>query len=313
MDVLEAEVPLSIAELPPACDPDLIDLSWPRDQLGQVVEALARFSGLLDAAGGGASMPPIPPIEASAHTENWLEWAAGRLGIEAEPVEFPLPELVHGLCNACPIVHALYDGRELRFLLLLKARGQRIVLIGPDLRLHRRSAGAIGAAATAPIEAPLNRDFDRLLEAANVAPARRDKVRSAMLRHRLASQMVDGFWILRLPATAPFSTQLKRAGLIRRMGWIIALFMGVYLVEIVGWALIGAAALDGRLDLAWLVAWLLLLISNIPMRLGATWLDFNFCARCRAHFEAAAAGRRAANEFRRDPASGGRAITRSCH
>jgi ATP-binding cassette, subfamily B, bacterial len=40
--------------------------------------------------------------------------------------------------------------------------------------------------------------------------------------------------------------------------------------------LIGAAALDGRLDLAWLVAWLLLLVSNIPLRLGAAWLDTTF-------------------------------------
>jgi ATP-binding cassette subfamily B protein len=88
--------------------------------------------------------------------------------------------------------------------------------------------------------------------------------------------MVDGNWILRLPATAPFFTQLKRAGLLRRLGWIITLFIGVYLVEISGWALIGAAALNGTLDLAWLVAWLLLLISNIPLRLGSAWLDSTF-------------------------------------
>jgi ATP-binding cassette, subfamily B, bacterial len=50
----------------------------------------------------------------------------------------------------------------------------------------------------------------------------------------------------------------------------------VYLVEITGWALIGAAALDGRLDLAWLVAWLLLLVSNIPLRLSTAWLDATF-------------------------------------
>jgi ATP-binding cassette subfamily B protein len=48
------------------------------------------------------------------------------------------------------------------------------------------------------------------------------------------------------------------------------------LVEIIGWGLIGAAALDGRLDLAWLVAWLLLLVSNIPLRLCAGWLDATF-------------------------------------
>jgi ATP-binding cassette, subfamily B, bacterial len=174
------------------------------------------------------------------------------------------------------MVHALHDGRELRFLLLLKARGRTIALVGPDLRLHWRPVDVIRAAATARIEAPLKRDLDRLLEAANVAPGRRDEVRSAMLRQRLAGQMVGGCWILRLSATAPFFTQLTRAGLIRRLGLIITLFISVYLVEIIGWALIGTASLDGRLDLAWLVAWLLLLVSNIPLRIGTAWLDATF-------------------------------------
>jgi ATP-binding cassette subfamily B protein len=54
------------------------------------------------------------------------------------------------------------------------------------------------------------------------------------------------------------------------------LLTSVYLGEIVGWALIGSAALDGRLDLAWLIAWLLLVVSDLPLRLGASWLDATF-------------------------------------
>ena len=313
MDVLEAEVRTYTAELQPAVDPDLVDLSWPRDQLGKAVEALARLSGLCDAAGGGAAMPTIPPIEASAQTGNWLAWAAGRLGVEAEPVEFPLPEFERGLMKACPMVHALHDGRELRFLLLLKARGRTIALVGPDLRLHWRPVDVIRTAATARTEAPLKRDLDRLLEAANVAPGRRDEVRSAMLRQRLAGQMVGGCWILRLSATAPFFTQLTRAGLIRRLGLIITLFISVYLVEIIGWALIGTASLDGRLDLAWLVAWLLLLVSNIPLRIGTAWLDATFALDLGPYPQEASAGRRAAHGFRRDQATGCRADSRTCH
>src|SRR5262249_44386252 len=156
-------------ESSPSCDPDLSGLSWPLDQLGQAVEALARLSGLCDAVGRSATMPTIPPIEVSALTGNWLDWAVGRLGVGAEPGEFSFPELEEGLLKACPMVHALHEGRELRFLLLLKAQGRTVVLVGPDLRLHRRPVEAILAAATTRIEAPLNRDLDRLLEAAKVA------------------------------------------------------------------------------------------------------------------------------------------------
>jgi ATP-binding cassette subfamily B protein len=256
----------------PDLNPDLMNLSWPRHQLGQGLEALVLSSGLRKAAGGGTAVLAMP----SGQAGNWLECAAGQLGVEAEPVEFPLPELQRGLMKACPMVFALRDGGEARFLLLLKAKGRTVTLIGPDLRLHRRPVDVIRAAATARFEAPLIRDLDRLLDTADVALHRRDQVQSAMLQERLASQMIDGCWILRLPATAPFLSQLTDAGLIHRLGWIVALLVGVYLVEIIGWALIGAAALDGRLDLAWLVAWLLLLVSNIPLRLSAGWLDATF-------------------------------------
>lgn len=275
MDRLDAETGTRAAGTPPSLAPELANLSWPREQLGQALEALVRRSGLR-AVGGSGPMPIVPPIEASVQAGTWLEWAAGRLEVEAVPVQFPLPELERGLIKACPTMCALHDGSEPRFLLLLKPRGRTVVLIGPDLRLHSRPVAAIRAALAAPFEAPLIPDLDRLLRAAGVAPGRRDKIRSAMLRERLAAQPVGGCWLLRLPATAPFFAQLARAGLIRRLGWVIALLTGVYLVEVVGWALIGAAALDGRLDLGWLVAWLLLLVSGIPLRLGASWLDATF-------------------------------------
>jgi ATP-binding cassette, subfamily B, bacterial len=276
MDVLEADVRPQIAESPPIGNPALRNLAWPRDQLGRALEALARFSGLRDAATGGAAMPMIPPIEASADIGNWVEWAAGHLGIEAEPVEFRIPELERDLMKACPMVLAVRDGTDLRFLLLLKGQRRTVTLIGPDLRLHRRPVETIRAAVMARIEEPLTHHFDRLLDAAKVTPGRRNEVRSAMLRERLAGQMVGGCWVLRLPASAPFLAQLTHAGVIRCLGWIVALFIGVYLVEIIGWALIGAAALEGRLGLGWLVAWFLLLLSNIPLQVGAAWLNATF-------------------------------------
>jgi ATP-binding cassette, subfamily B, bacterial len=276
MNAPDAEAWARAIGQPLGLDPGLMDLSWPYDQLRPALEALALRCGLRDVAGGGVTTPAIAPIQEAARVGEWLEWLAGDLGVEAEPVEFSLPELERGLMQGCPSVCALHDGREFRFLLLLKAKAQNIYLIGPDLRLHRRPVDAISAAIKGPLEAPLLRDLDRLLETAKVPSRRREQVRSAMLRERLAAQRISGYWLLGLPATAPFFMQLKRAGLVRRLGWVIALFVGVYLVEIIGWALIGAAALDGRLDLAWLAAWLLLLLSNIPVRLSAGWLDATF-------------------------------------
>jgi ATP-binding cassette subfamily B protein len=268
-------------ESPPDLDPDLKSLSWSHSQLPQALEALVAGNRydcvtLGDAAGRDAVLHAVPPIEPTDRVGHWLEWAAEHLGLEAEPIEFPRSEFAHRLPQACPMLCALPDGDDYRFLLLLRPRGRSVALVAPDLRLHWRPAETIRAAAATLFEAPVIRDLDRLLETARVTPGRRDKARSAMLRERMAGQTVAGCWMLRLPPTAPLLTQLRHAGLLRRLGWLVALLTGVYGIEVVGWALIGAAALDGRLDLAWLVAWLLLLVSNIPIRLGAAWLDATF-------------------------------------
>ncbi|MBV9247965.1 MAG: ATP-binding cassette domain-containing protein [Acetobacteraceae bacterium] len=255
---------------------DLVGLSWPRGQLGQALDALASRSGLRAGAGDVVGKPEVPPNGPSAQAGDWIEWAAGRLGLEAEPVEFPIPELNRDLRHASPLVLAIPYRGEVRYLLLLRTRGNSIALIGPDLRIHWQPVQAIAAAVTARFEATIIPDLDRLLESARVRKGRREQVRSLMLRERLAAQKVTGCWMLRLPATAPFVAQLSQAGLIRRLGWVIMLLMGMYVVEIIGWALIGGGVLEGKLDLAWLIAWQLLLISGLPLRLSAAWLEATF-------------------------------------
>ena len=276
MDVLDFTLGARITGSEAAGEASVIGVSWPREQLGQAVEALALRSGLGRAARGGTARPINLPAAAPAQAGSWIEWAAGQLGLEAEPVEFPLPELAHGLARACPLVLALPVGSDLRFLLLLKAQGRSVTLLGPDLRRHRRSLAVLVTAATSRFEAPMVRDLDRLLTTARVDPRRQDQVRSVMLRERLVTQTVAGCWMLRLPATAPFMVQLSQAGLLRRLGSVVLLLICVYLVEIAGWVLIGAAVLDGRLDLVWFAAWLLLLVSNVPLRLSTVWLEATF-------------------------------------
>ncbi|TDG27416.1 ATP-binding cassette domain-containing protein, partial [Paracraurococcus ruber] len=232
---------------------------------------LGRRAGLVRAE------PAAPPgaLDA-ARPDAWVDWAAARLGLEAEPVRFPVAEAASGLPRACPALLALHDGTGLRFLLLLRARGRDLLLIGPDLRLHRRKAALVAAAATSRFAAAQAGDIDRILAAAGIAASRQGRARAALLRDRSAGDSVAGCWLLRLPPTAPFAVQLVQAGLHRRLGAILGVMLLLYGLEVGGWALIGAAALDGRLDLGWLAAWLLLLLSGLPLRLAAGWLDAGF-------------------------------------
>jgi ATP-binding cassette subfamily B protein len=119
------------------------------------------------------------------------------------------------------------------------------------------------------------RDLDRLLESAGVRPARREQVRSVMLRERLAAQAFTECWMLRLPATAPFMAQLSQAGLIRRLGRVAMLLTAVYLVEIgAGPDRCRGAGRQAGPRLARCVA--VDVAVGHPLRLSAGWLEATF-------------------------------------
>jgi ATP-binding cassette subfamily B protein len=76
---------------------------------------------------------------------------------------------------------------------------------------------------------------------------------------------------LRLPAEASFWQQLRQAHLPHHLGGLLGAYAIQYLCGILAWWLLGWGALHGRLDPVWLMAWGLLLVTVIPLRLGSTW------------------------------------------
>ncbi len=277
---------------------DIAALTWPLAQLGAGLDALARAAGLAPrAAAAGADSPDAPdapdapdlPAAVQAghldELDRWLDWASARRGLEAESVDSPVPQFEALLRSGGPaLVHFHHPEHGRRFALLLSAnsaskssaRGGNLRLLTPDGRTQRCPVEDLRAAVCAGFEAPLLPEINRLLDAACVPPARRAVVRRVMLAERLADARVGGCWLLRLPATAGFWRQMAQARLPRRLGAMLALFAAVYALEIGGWRLIGEAALDGRLDTGWLAAWVLLLLSLVPLRAMSGWLDASF-------------------------------------
>ena len=259
---------------------DLSTCTWPLASLGAGLEALARHSGLLPRGAGVVDALELPPSvqgASLAELDRWINWAGARLGLEAESVDGAVPQFETVLRRAGPAVlhlHSPQGGR--RCALLLACRRGQLLLLGPDARVRRCPIEALRAAACAAFEAPLAPEIDALMTDAAVPAPRRAAVRALMLAQRLAEQRVEGCWLLRLPATAPFAWQLKRAGLPRRLLALLACYAALYGLEIAGWRLIGAAALDGRLDFGWLAAWVLLLLSLLPLRALSGWLDASF-------------------------------------
>jgi ATP-binding cassette, subfamily B, bacterial len=259
-----------------ATAPGNLLLRWPATRLGEALDELARRAQLGDGSGQPLVVPESLEQGDSSDAGRWMEWAAARRGLEAEAIDTPAPELEALLLGTPPALLRIQDAHGIGYLVLLKARGSTVYLIGPDLAVHRRTAQALRDELCAPWEVPFAGEIDRLLAAAEVPQGRRAAARAAMLRDRLAAQHIGRCWLLRPSLSTSLWCQLGHERMARRVLWMVAVFAAMYAVEIAGWGLVGKSTLNGRLEFGWLAGWILLVLSLIPLRLLGRWLDASF-------------------------------------
>ena len=252
---------------------------WPLARLGDAIGVLAHRAGLHNGVGEAPTLPVGLADASDPDTlARWVDWASRRLGLEAEPVATPVSgfdDLLRGAGPALVQVPA-GAGAAVGFRVVLRARGNAVTLVGPDLRTRRRPVAALRDRVCAAIETPLMAEIDRLLDVVGVPARRRAGARQAMLHERLAMREAGACWLLRLPATAGFWRQLAQARMPRKVVLMLATFALVYGLEMAAWTLVGQTTLNGRADLGWLAAWALLVLTLVPLRLLGGWLDAGF-------------------------------------
>jgi len=253
---------------------ELDSLTWPASRLGEALRALAWKSGMAPRS-VEAPTPPAGLAGASAEVMGeWIEGAASRLGLEAEPVEPAYPAVDGFVRDGGPVLLRLPGSGECRFLALLRGGQRAVSVLGPDLALHRLRPELVRAALCREVEAPLVvEEVDRLLNEAGVPDRRRAQARAAILGERLREEHIDGCWLLRPSPGANVWTQVRHARLPRRLQVFLGAFAVQYILWIVSWGLMGRGALQDRLEPGWLLAWALLLLTLVPLRLLVTWTE----------------------------------------
>ncbi len=251
----------------------LDDFSWPLSGVAEGMEQLARRSGLRPTSCEPVSTPESVTGTASQEFSRFVAWAGERLGIEAEAVNVTVASVEPLLLGGGPAVLQYSDESGPRLLFLAGSRYGKARLLCPDLRVRSCPLGTVRDALCAPHESALLPEIASLLEIAQVSAGRAERVRVLIARERLGEQRIAGGWILRLPPTSNFWQQLREVRLPGRLAAMLALFAMTFVLELAGWSVIGAAALEGRLDFGWLTAWVMLLVSIVPLRLLAGWID----------------------------------------
>jgi len=246
---------------------ELAACSWPLSRLPDALAALASRTG----ATGHASEPPAQ----SEDLDAWLTAVAESFDMEVEPATLPYSGLANCLRVAGPALLRIRTG----FILLLDGRCR---VLTSDLSVRRVRPQALAAALCEDLESPIAAQVDSLLDTAGIAQRRRQKVRAAIVRERLESRQIGGCWLLRLPPGSDFPRQLRQAGVPQRLALLATAHLAQYLLFIGSWWVLAVAALQGRIDRGWLLAWVLLLLTIIPLRMLVNWLQGGVAIRAGA-------------------------------
>ncbi|HEX8201147.1 MAG TPA: ABC transporter ATP-binding protein [Isosphaeraceae bacterium] len=241
-------------------------ISWPACRLGEAIEALGLRGGL----GPRPAELDAPPADGAL--EVWIEAAAAWLGLEAEPVEVPYAEADRLVRGAGPALLRVADGRESRFLVLLRGDRRRPALLTPDGAVVRVPAERVRASLCREVEAGREGEVERLLDAVGLRGGRRIRARRALLCELIGPKRVGGGWLLRPSGGSGPGIPAREAGLPRLLAGLLAAHAGQYGLWLLSWWVLGWMALTGHFDTGWLVAWQLLLLTLVPLRLLTTWL-----------------------------------------
>ncbi len=244
-------------------------LSWPVARLGEALQALGKASGFSLAA---ADLNELSRADGAGDLDEarltpWIEAAAARLGLEAEPVEITYPEVETMVGGCAPALLGIPSASGTRFLVLLPGTRQRLAILTPDLARHERPVETVRAALCRTLEAGAANEVDDTLRSVAIEGRRRERARRALLRELLSERRIGGCWLIRPAGGTALKAHAREFRLLGLLTTLVAAHALHYLLWILSWWLLGQGALAGRLDRGWLLAWGLVLASLIPFRL----------------------------------------------
>jgi ATP-binding cassette, subfamily B, bacterial len=185
-----------------------------------------------------------------------------------EPVELYGGDIEAKLRAAPPAIVKL-DGH---WTALREIRGNRALVVHPDgFRQRIPFSELVNRLCREKIE-PRRADVEELLAGCGIAPSRFERAFRILALERIADEHVGTLYQVRTNPGSSFGTQLREAGAARSAAALVFAHAAEYVLWLAGWWVLGAHALQGRVEGGWLAAWALLLFSAIPFRMLGAWM-----------------------------------------
>ena len=247
------------------------EATWPASRLGELLSEVAARAGY----GRGKVENPPASFDASdfEQVELWVEAASDWLGVEPEPTQAGYNDVESFVRHGGPAVLRLRVDREFRFLGILGSRRSKVRLLTPEGEVTSVPIESIRDWLCARLEDPLDAEVRAFVRRAGVSEKNEERTRRAILGQRLGAARIGGLWMIRPGAGSSFAQSLRRAGIPSRLTLLTVGHAAQYALYLAAWILIGRAALEGRVDPGWMAAWVLILLTLVPLRSGVTWLQ----------------------------------------
>ncbi|WP_445362543.1 ATP-binding cassette domain-containing protein [Microbulbifer sp. ANSA003] len=240
---------------------ELMPYCWPVSQLEAALQALAKYSGLEPEVAEHKSLGSTLELNAR------LQAGAEALDLQVEQVSCSYPEMETMLLGAAPALLRVRFPEGEYFIALCGGRGHKLQLLTPALNVEKVCLELVIQQLARELEGPQRERIEQLLDSACIKGRRRKKAMAALLRENLAGVRLDDFWLLRQPSHRSFRLQLRQRGLYWRFAAMLACHSTQMTIFLCSWWVIGRAVLEGHIDTGWLSAWVLLLVTQVPLSL----------------------------------------------
>jgi ATP-binding cassette subfamily B protein len=249
---------------------DFKKICWPAQRLAEAIEALSHKTRIRSRSIDSFPLP-VPSSNPAEALDDWMLLAGQSLGIALQSVETPYADVESFLASCGPAIVRLGQGEPGMFLAIIHSRRRTVRFLGPDLKVHRANLNDIRVALCGHLEEPFLPRLNPLLDHANLTGKRRNLVLAGILRERLSLVQIQDCWLLRSPASARLLSQLRERRVLPNLTLFLTAYSFEYLLTLASWWVIGRGALQGRLDYGWLLAWTLLLLTRVPVRMLVAW------------------------------------------
>ncbi|HSU33024.1 MAG TPA: ABC transporter ATP-binding protein [Bryobacteraceae bacterium] len=242
--------------------------AWPASRLPDLLSLLLDGAGLL---------PSAPKTGADRYAElkgtapdpgEWIPWAAKAFDCEAARSETTLAGFRDELAFAYPAILRISGNH---YVGILRADKRRLRILAPDSSKQWVGTADVYETLCRSAALPQQAEIERLLAEAGIPDSRRAKTVHFFVQEELNGIRFRDCWMFRSAPGTSTNRWLKQTNIVGHGAGLAGAYTCQYLLWIASWAIMGQLSFEGHFDSGWRLAWALLLVTSIPLRLLATW------------------------------------------